>query len=151
MSLVDYLEAQRVPFRPLLHPPAFTAQRRAKYLHVSGHRVARAVLLAGPEGLFLAVLPASRQVDLTGLSRFWGGPVRLARQDDAARVFRDCEWGVVSPFGNRYGLPTLIDASLPADTWIVLEGGMRHEAVLLRCADFERLSGSFRVSFAQRA
>jgi Ala-tRNA(Pro) deacylase len=149
MSLVDYLEGQRVPYHTLLHPPAFTAQRRAKYLRVSGHRVARAVLLSGPEGLFLTVLPASRQIDLAGLSRFWGGPVRLSRREEAAQVFRDCEWGVVSPFGNRYGLPTLIDASLPADTWIVLEGGTHHEAVLLHCGDFERLSGSFRVSFAR--
>jgi Ala-tRNA(Pro) deacylase len=151
MSLADYLQEQRVPFRTLLHPPAFTAQRRAKYLHVSGHRVARAVLLSGPEGLFLTVLPASRQIDLAEVSAFWGGPVRLARAEETARVFRDCEWGVVSPFGNRYGLPTLIDASLPEDTWIVLEGATRHEAVLLHCGDFERLSGSYRVSFARPA
>ncbi|MFO0844404.1 MAG: YbaK/EbsC family protein [Gemmataceae bacterium] len=112
--------------------------------------MARAVLLVGPEGFFLAVLAATHRVDLAGLSRFWGGPVRLAREDEVARVFRDCEWGVVSPFGNRYGLPTLIDAALPPDTWIVLEGGTHHEAVLLQCADFERLSGSCRISFARR-
>jgi Ala-tRNA(Pro) deacylase len=150
MRLVDYLDEQRVPFQAILHPPAFTAQRRAKYLHMSGSRVARAVLLTGPEGFFLAVLPATHRIDLAGLARYWGGPVRLAREDEVARVFLDCEWGVVSPFGNRYGLPTLIDASLPPDTWIVLEGGTHHEAVLLHCADFERLSGSFRVSFARR-
>lgn len=151
MSLVDYLEEQRVAYRTLVHPPAFTAQRRAKHLRVSGHRVARAVMLSGPEGYFLTVLPASRQVDLAGLSCFWGGPVRLAGRDEVACVFRDCEWGVVSPFGNRYGLPTLIDASVPEDTWIVLEGAMRHEAVVLHSGDFERLSGSFRVNFARGA
>jgi Ala-tRNA(Pro) deacylase len=108
------------------------------------------VLLCGPEGFFLAVLPATHRIDLAGLSRYWGGPVRLARDDEAARVFRDCEWGVVPAFGNRYGLPTLIDSSLPPDTWIVLEGGTHVEAVLLHCSDFERLSGSFRLSFARR-
>jgi Ala-tRNA(Pro) deacylase len=150
MSLLDYLDEHRVPFRAILHPPAFTAQRRAKYLRMCGSRVARAVLLTGPEGFFLAVLPATHRIDLAGLSRYWGGPVRLAREDEVARVFRDCEWGVVSPFGNRYGLTTLIDASLPPDTWIVLDGGTHHQAVLLHCADFERLSGSARVSFARR-
>lgn len=150
MSLVEYLDEQRVPFQTILHPPAFTAQRRAKYLHITGNRVARAVLLHGPEGYFLAVLPATHRVDLIGLARYWGGMVRLASDDEVARVFRDCEWGVVSPFGNRYGLPTLIDSSLHPDTWIVLEGGTHHEAVLLHCADFERLSGSFRVNCARR-
>jgi Ala-tRNA(Pro) deacylase len=149
MSLAVYLDEQRVPFQTILHPPAFTAQRRAKYLRISGHRVARAVMLSGPDGYFLAVLPASYQIDLAGLSCYLGGPVRLVPRNEAARVFRDCEWGVISPFGNRYGLLTLIDASLPTDTWIVLEGGTHHEAVLLHCSDFERLSGSFRVSFAR--
>jgi Ala-tRNA(Pro) deacylase len=151
MSLVDYLDQQQVAYQTLLHPPAFTAQRRAKYLHVSGNRLARAVLLSGPEGFFLAVLPATHRVDLPRLSRYWGGPIRLARPDEAARVFRDCEWGVVSAFGNRYGLATLIDASLHPDTWIVLEGGTHVEAVLLHCSDFERLSGSFRLDFTRPA
>lgn len=149
MSLRDYLAEQRVSFQTLLHPPAFTAQRRAKYLRISGHRIARGVLLCGPEGYFLIVLAATHQIDLDGLSRHWGGPVRLARPDEVGRTFRDCEWGVVSPFGNRYGLPTLIDASVPEDTWIVLEGGTHHEAVVLHSTDFERLSGSFRGSFAR--
>lgn len=150
MSLVEYLDKQCVPFQTLLHPPAFTAQRRAKYLHVSGRHVARAVLLIGPEGPFLAVLPATHRIDLGRLSRYWGGAVRLAHADEVARVFRDCEWGVVSPFGNRYGLPTLLDVNVPLESWIVLEGPTHVEAVLLHGADFERLSGSFRVHFAQR-
>jgi prolyl-tRNA editing enzyme YbaK/EbsC (Cys-tRNA(Pro) deacylase) len=57
---------------------------------------------------------------------------------------------VVSPFGNRYGLPTLIDGSLHPDTWIIFEGVTHVEAVLLHCSDFERLSGSFRVHFAEK-
>ncbi len=151
MSLVDYLDEQRIAFQMILHPPAYTAQRRAKVLRMSGRHVARAVLLTGPEGFFLAVLPATHRIDLVRLSRYWGGPVRLARKDEAAHVFGDCEWGVVSPFGNRYGLPTLIDSSLCSEAWIVLEGVSHHEAVLLRCGDFERLSGSFRVPFASPA
>ncbi|MFM7149923.1 MAG: aminoacyl-tRNA deacylase [Gemmataceae bacterium] len=150
MSLVSYLDEQRVPFQTILHPPAFTAQRRAKYLRVSGHYVARAVLLHGPEGFFLAVLPATYRVDLPALTQFFGGPVRLAHRDETARHFRDCEWGVVSPFGNRYGLLTLIDSSVPTDTWIFLEGGTHVEAVLLHGSDFERLSGSFRFPFTRR-
>jgi prolyl-tRNA editing enzyme YbaK/EbsC (Cys-tRNA(Pro) deacylase) len=55
----------------------------------------------------------------------------------------------VSPFGNLYGLPTLLDPCLRPDTWIVLEAGTHVEAVLLSCADYERLSGSFRLPFAR--
>lgn len=148
MGLAEYLDDQGVRFQTLLHPPAFTAQRLAKYLHIQGRQVARAVLLHGPDGLFLAVLPATHRIDLERLAGQLGGPVRLATRLEAACVFRDCAWGVVSAFGGRYGLPTLLDTSLDRDTWIVVEGATHVEAVLLPCADFERLAGAFRLSFA---
>src|SRR5262249_50872662 len=150
MRLVEYLDEQCVPFQSLLHPPAFTAQRLAKYLRIQGSRVARAVLLHSPDGYVLAGVPAPHRIALPRLASFWGGPMRLASQSEAARVFRDCEWGVVSPFGNLYGLPTLIDTSLGPDTWIVLEAGTHLEAVLLSCADFERRSGAVPLSLAAR-
>lgn len=150
MRLAEYLDEQSVRFQTLLHPPAFTAQRLAKYLHVQGRHVARAVLLSGADGFFLAVLPATHRIDLDRLNEQVGGPIRLASQIEAARVFRDCEWGVISPFGNRYGLPTLLDCSLDREDWIVVEAGTHVEALLLPCADFERLSGSFRLSFSCR-
>src|SRR2546430_912455 len=80
-----------------LPPPAFSASKRARYLHVCGMQVAKAVLLRGPDGYFLAVLPSTHAIDLDVLSRHKGGPVRLARIDEAASIFRDCEWGTVSP------------------------------------------------------
>jgi Ala-tRNA(Pro) deacylase len=150
MRLAEYLDEQRVSFQMLLHPPAFSAQRRAKYLHVKGEQVAKAVLLHGPDGRFLAVLPATHEVDLNWLSSFLGGPVGVVSQLEAARIFRDCEWGVVSAFGNLYGLPTLVDCALRPDSWIVLEAGTHVDSILLSCRDYERLSGSFRLSFARR-
>ena len=33
MRIVDLLAARRIDFEPLPHPPAYTAQKLAKYLH----------------------------------------------------------------------------------------------------------------------
>src|SRR5262245_2120026 len=150
MRLVEYLDEQCVPFQTLLHPTAFTAQRLAKYLRIRGSRVARAVLLHSPDGYLLAVLPATHRIDLPRLASFWGGPLRLASQGEAARVFRDCEWGVVSPFGNLYGLPTLLDEGLEQEDWIVIEAGTHFDAVRLSPRDFARLAGCERGAFARR-
>src|SRR5262249_42062197 len=98
MRVPDFLSEQRIAFETLLHPPAFTAQKRAKYLHVPGRRVAKNVLLAGPTGRILAVLPATHYVDTETLAEELGGPVRLAADREIAEVFTDCEWGVVPPF-----------------------------------------------------
>jgi Ala-tRNA(Pro) deacylase len=149
MRTVDYLAAQNVPFDSLLHPPAYGASKRARSLGVAGRDVAKAVLLVGPEGYLLAVLPTTHEIDLALLSRALGGPLRLARVAEAARLFFDCEWGAVSAFGNLYGLPILLDTSLPPCAFVVFEAGSHFHDVRLFCEDFERLSGALRLAFAR--
>jgi Ala-tRNA(Pro) deacylase len=149
MSIADYLAKQSVPFETLLHPPAFSASKRASYLHVCGGQVAKAVLLRGPGGYFLAVLPSTHAIDLDFLARHKGGQVRLARVEEVARIFRDCEWGAVSPFGHLYGLPILLDIGLEPESAVFLEAGSHFEDVRLSCRDFERLTGAARLDFAR--
>jgi Ala-tRNA(Pro) deacylase len=149
MRVGDFLFEQPVDCQTLYHPPAFTAQRRAQYLHLSGRQVAKAVLLAGPQGYFVAVLPATDQVDINRLAEALGGPVRLASEREIADVFLDCEWGVVPPFGARYGLPLVLEESLVAEDWIAFETNARAVAVRMRCRDFEQLEQPYRLRFVQ--
>jgi Ala-tRNA(Pro) deacylase len=148
MRIASFLADQEVVCEVLLHAPAYTAQKRAKYLHVPGDRVAKSVLLRGPGGFVLAVLPATHQIDLRRLEDALGGPVRLATAAELAETFLGCEWGVAPPFGALYGLPTLLDESIPPDAWMVFDTDARAEAVRLRCADYERLERPRRLRFA---
>ncbi len=149
MRVLQFLSEQDITFEPMMHPPAYTAQRRAKYLGVSGKQVAKSVLLVGPEGYVLAVLPATHHVDTDLLAQTLRGPVRLATDREIGEVFNDCEWGVVEPFGMLYGLPTLLDESLTPDSWIVFEAHTHAEAIRMRCSDFERLEQPRRLKFAR--
>lgn len=149
MQIPQFLGERGVAFETIYHPPAFTAQKRAKYLRISGQLVAKCVLLHGPEGLFLAVLPASRHVDTEALAEQLGGPVRLAEAEEIVERFRDCEWGVVAPFGTAYGLPTILDDSLPPEADIVFEGNTHAVAIRLPCRDFERIERPRRLAFAR--
>jgi Ala-tRNA(Pro) deacylase len=148
MRVADFLAEQHVPFETVLHPPAFTAQNRAKFLHLPGRQVAKSVLLKGPEGFLLAVLPATHHVDTVVLAETLGGPVRLANADEIAETIRDCEWGVVPPFGALYGLPVVMDVLLSPESCIVFEGNSHVEAVRMKCGDFEQLEKARRFSFA---
>lgn len=149
MSVPPILTDSHIPYQVLVHPPAFTAQKRAKYLHVPGSEVAKCVLLKGPAGSVLAVLPATRHIDTEELGQRLGCPLRLATEREIAEVFRDCEWGVVAPFGTRYGVRTILDESLAADAWIVFELNTHTEAVRMRCRDFEELERPERLRFAR--
>jgi len=149
MRVPLFLTEQRVPFETIVHPPAFSAQKRAQYMHVPGREVAKCVLLAGPEDYVLAILPATHQVDTEALATILGGPVRLAESQEIGDVFRDCECGVVPPFGTLYGLPTILDESLDGDGMLVFEGHTHAEAIRMRCRDFEQLERPVRLRFAR--
>ena len=149
MRVTEFLREQEVPFETVLHPPAFTAQKRARCLHVPGKHLAKSVLLTGPSGNLLAVLPATHQVDLDALAAALGGPVRLADAGEVAEVFRDCEWGVLAPFGTLYGVTTLLDTLVDPETLICFEAHRHAVAIRMRCRDFERLERPRRLAFAR--
>jgi Ala-tRNA(Pro) deacylase len=148
MSVAEFLTDHQVPFETIYHAPAFSAQKRAKYLHTPGKEVAKCVLLVGPAGYLLAVLPANRQIDLDKLSAQLGETVRVAEDREITWVFRDCEWGVVSPFGTLYGLPTVLEESFDRDAVLVFEGRLHAESIRLLCRDYESLERPRRLRFA---
>jgi Ala-tRNA(Pro) deacylase len=150
VRVADYLAQEQIDFDPIPHAPAFCASRRARWLSTPGHRIAKAVLLCGPDGFFLAVLRATHEVALDELSALWGGPVRLAGAEESARIFRDCEWGAASAFGNLYGLPTVLDAGFAPVDQLVFEIGSHFADVRLSCRDYERLTGAMRLDFARQ-
>jgi len=148
MQVTTYLDKHAVTFEPIAHPPAYHAQQRAKVLHVTGRKVAKGVLLIMARGPLLAIVPATHQVDTASLEREFQSTVRLATNDEVAALFRDCEWGVVSPFGTLYGLPVVLDTSFTADDLLVFTGNTHVEAVRLRCGDYERLERPLRLALA---
>src|SRR2546426_1360011 len=99
MRIPVFLSDHRVAFETMAHPPAYTADRRARYLNVPGRNVAKCVLLAGPSGYTLAVLPATHRVDLDEAAQVLRAPVRLANENENAQHLRDCELGGLAPFG----------------------------------------------------
>jgi len=149
MRVAQFLTEQRVAFETIIHPPAFTAQKRAKFLHVPGKQVAKAVLLAGPKDFFLAVLPATHRVDTRALMEALGKPIRLATSRELEALFRDCEMGVVSPFGSLYALPIILEEAIDPEAMLVFEGYTHAEAIRMRCRDFERLERPLRLRFAR--
>lgn len=150
MRIAEFLQGQRVAFEYLPHPLAFTATKRAKYLRLPGRQVAKCVLLRGPDGFLIAVLPATHQVDTVRLAQALDGPVRLADDRELGAIFRDCEWGVVPPFAALYGLRTILEETISPDVVLVFEGQTHVEAIRLRCADFERLERPRRLGFARK-
>jgi Ala-tRNA(Pro) deacylase len=148
MRVPQYLAEQHVCFETLVHPPAFTAQKRARFLRIPGRHVIKSVVLMSGRGPVLAVLPATKHVDLAKARAALAADVRLATEEELADVFRDCERGALTPFGSLYGLTTLLDAAVPSEDLVAFEAQRHGVAIRMRCRDYELLEHPRRVSLA---
>jgi Ala-tRNA(Pro) deacylase len=134
------------------HQPSFSAQRLAQRLHVPGRAVAKSVLLRvvvdHQRRFVVAVLPATKQIDLRRAGNVAGGAAELATEFDIAAQCPDCDFGVLPPFGSRYDMKTIVDSSLAEDEEIWFEGNTHSEAVRMKFEDFRKLEEPLIASFA---
>lgn len=149
MFLSQFLADQHVAFETMIHPPAFTAQKLAKYLHIPGRQVVKCVVLITSARPVLAVLPAPWRVNMDRVQQGLRTDVRLATEDEVIELFRDCERGSLTPFGRLYGLTTILEAAITPETLIVFEAQSHGVAMRMRCRDFEMLEQPRRLAFAE--
>lgn len=151
MKLQEYLRQKRVPFEVLAHPVTYDSQHMAHELHVSGHEVAKTVLLRwdSRSQYAVAVLPASKKIDLEKAGRALGGAsAELASEMEMHEKCPDCELGVLPPFGSCYGIVTLADESLGEHKQIVFEGDTHRESLRMDYNDFCRLEHPLEAEIA---
>ncbi len=135
-----YLDEQKVHYATIMHSPAYTAQETAATVHVPGREVAKTVIVLLDDKPAMAVLPATRKLDLTALRKASGARrVALATEMQFARLFPECEVGAMPPFGNLYHLPVYVAESLAEDEQIVFNACSHTELIRMAYADFERL------------
>ena len=142
MKIGKYLSEHEVSFEVHQHPPAYTAQEVAAEEHVSGNILAKSVLVHDEQAYALCVLPASRRLDMGKVARaLHVKRVRLADESELAEVFADVEVGAEPHFGCIYDLRTLVDRQLAEDEEIVFQAGTHRQAIRMRYADYQRLTG----------
>lgn len=145
----NYLDAFGAHWTPVGHPRAVTAQEMAELTHVSGHRVAKAVLVRADGEFVIAVLPASELIDPLKLARELGvTKVELANEAELRACFTGCEVGAEPPFGKLYGLPVVVDEDLITDGEVLVRAGSHTQALRIPFTVFERLEIPKIASFA---
>jgi Ala-tRNA(Pro) deacylase len=148
-KLRQFLDENLVKYIVITHSKAYTSQGTAASAHISGNELAKTVMLKKNGELCMAVLPASRHVNLSAFAKLTNsGDVSLATERDFKDRFPDCEVGAMPPFGNLYGLRVYADTSLARDKEIAFNAGSHLELVKLAYSDFERLVGPTIVDFA---
>ena len=106
-------------------------------------KVAKGVLLRENENYVLAVLPASRKLDLDRLRSETGRAYELARESEVEKLFHDCAPGAVPAVGAVYGLETIVESSLREQPELYFEAGDHEELIHVTEHDYEMLLGDF--------
>jgi len=139
--LEEFLKKNSVKFKTVTHPEVFTAQEMAAEMHVSGKELAKVVMVKAGDRFVMMVLPASRKLDFKKLKEtLEEKEIRLASEDEFKGLFPDCEPGAEPPFGNLYGVKTIVDTTLTEDEHIFFNAGNHYEAVEMAYKDYTRLA-----------
>ena len=138
--LQSYLDSHKIPYQVVNHSVAYTAREAAQSLHVPADMYAKVVVIKADGRYVMAVLPSTWKVDFKRLEEVLESPhVRLATEEELSVLFPDCEIGSMPPFGNLYGTPVYVDATLAQDEEIVFDAGSHVGAIKMRYQDFTDL------------
>jgi Ala-tRNA(Pro) deacylase len=137
MSLVtEHLTGRGVAFEVIPHRRAFTSIQEARELGVTADEVVKTVALRSGGKYVLAVLPASRRLELRLVRETLGDPgVRLASEAELQADFPGYELGALPPLGSLLGVPLVVDPEVLDHEVVVFAAGLETESVRVVTAE----------------
>ena len=137
--LQSYLDETGVSYEVVAHPYTESSLASAAAAHVSGERVVKGVLLESRSRYLLAVLAATRHIDLGALHRRFGQLWGLATEREIEALFADCAPGATPAAPAAYGIEGVVDDNLREQGDLYLEAGDHASLIRLSGQDFVTL------------
>ncbi len=134
------LQLRGISFTETHHPEVYTAQELAQREHISGHRVAKVVVVLADGKPVELILPASRRVLLDRVKEIMKAQtVRLATEEEMSQVFAEVETGAIPPLPHWKNVQVLMDNTMHVDGEILFQAGTHRDCMLLRFQDWFRV------------
>ena len=127
-----FLDVNRVHYEVLKGDPSGTGAPGRDQLVVSR-------LFHDARGYLMVVLPASREIGMPALEKRLGRPLHPARASELSDIFFDCPKGIVPPLGPAYGIPTVVDDSVPREGDVYFRADDSEDLVHISGAEFQGL------------
>jgi Cys-tRNA(Pro)/Cys-tRNA(Cys) deacylase len=109
---------------------------------IAAEQIYKTLIIAVPDGLAVAVLPASSKLSLKAAAAALGVTKASMAEPAAAQRVTGYVVGAVSPFGQRAPLPTVVDSGALAWDRVYCSAGRRGWDVAVAPADLIRLTGA---------
>ncbi len=134
-----YLDDRGIHYQLSSHRRTATSRETAAAAHVKPNQVAKAVLMRRGWEYLMVVIPADRRVDDASVDAEMGSHFELAPTQEVESLLNDCLPGAIPPVGRAYGLETLVDDSLDAQTDVYFEAGDHEHLVHVNGNSFHKL------------
>jgi Ala-tRNA(Pro) deacylase len=146
------LDLRGISYEEVHHPEVYTAQQVAQREHISGHRVAKVVVVMVDGRPVELILPASRHVNLDRVRTvLQANEVRLATEEEMERFFTDCEVGAIPALRHWEGVAVLMDRALKVEGDILFQAGTHADAVRLNFGDWYEMVNPQVATFGELA
>lgn len=137
----DFLDDAGVRYDLVPHDYTPNSRRAAEAAHVPPDQVAKPVILEDEKGYVMAVVPASRRVEIESLQHQLGRQLVLATEPELDDLFTDCRQGAVPAVGQAYGVQVVWDECLAACPDVYFEAGDHTDLVHMTGREFTFLMG----------
>jgi len=149
MKLQKFLDENHVKYITVNHSPAYTAREVAASVFLPRRDFAKVIMVKIDGRMAMAVLPASRRIDMDKLCVATGAThVEMANEDEFKTLFPACETGAMPPFGNLYEMDVWIDNLLVEDDDIFFNAGTHTQLMQMAFEDYQELVKPNTADFA---
>jgi Ala-tRNA(Pro) deacylase len=128
--VTDYLDERGLAYEVVPHRRSFSSLQEASALGVAADQVVKTVALWTGGKYVLAVLPASRRLELRLVHQALEDPgARLASEAELGADFPGYELGALPPLGSLLGVPLLVDPEVLDHAVVVFAAGLATESI----------------------
>lgn len=136
-KLKRLLDERHIKYISINHSPAYTARETAASTFVPRNEFAKTVIVDLDGEKVMAVVPASRHVDVDALAALAAGKTaRLATEEEFQALFPDCEIGAMPPVGSLYNMRLFVDEMVTEVDDLCFNAGTHDQILRLDCADY---------------
>ena len=132
-AVTEHLQHQGSAFELLPHRQADTASDEARALGIDAGEVLKTLAVRTGPGYALAVIPASRRLELQLVREALADPqARLASEEELGRDFPGYQLGALPPLGALLGCQVCLDPEVLDHDLVVFAAGTQTESVRIR-------------------
>ena len=141
-AVSTYLDEHEAEYHLVEHEERFTATAEAQAAGVEPGDAAKDLILRDGASYVMAVIPASRRLDLGKARQLLdsGKSLRLATEEEIGRNFERFEVGAIPPFGPLHGIPQIVDRRLLEHDRVLCSAGDHAHGVLLDPNEMVRIA-----------